>query len=64
MSKPQNKTIKNVVEYLASQGLDIMAPNVDLETGQLRGGNRCLNAKQTIQFLKLDQLWEDPEELL
>lgn len=64
MNKPRNKTIKAVVEYLAEEGLEIMAPNVDLKTGQHRGGNRCLNADQVIQYLKLDEIWIDEEDML
>ena len=60
MTKPRNKTIRDVVNYLAEQGLEIMGPNADLETGQLRGGCRNFNAEETIQFLKLDELWIDP----
>lgn len=60
--KPQNKTIRNVIEYLEENGLEIMGPNVDVETGQQFGGCRCFSAEEAIAFCKLDEIWYDGED--
>lgn len=61
MTKPRNKTIRTVIEYLESQGLEIMGPYVDLETGQQYGGNMTLNADDAIKFIQLDEIWYEGE---
>lgn len=63
MAKPRNKTIRTVIEYLESQGLEIMGPNVDVETGQQRGGCRCFSADDAIKFCKLDEIWHDENDI-
>lgn len=61
--RPRNNTLRNVVNYLESIGLEIMGPCVDLETGIRFAAHRNFNAEQTVQYRKLyEQLDGDFEE--
>lgn len=60
-TKPRRATIKRVIEYLESQGLEIMGPNVDVETGQQFGGCKCYSADDALKFCQLEEVWYDGE---
>lgn len=60
--RPRAKTLKEVVEYLNSIGLEVQGPNTDLNDGQELEGLMIFDAEEVAQYAKLyhaDKLWSD-----
>jgi hypothetical protein len=53
MARPQDKTLKNVVQYLEDIGLSVYGPNVDLESGIRFHALRDFNPEEVIKYRKL-----------
>lgn len=65
MIRPQNKTLRQVIEHLESIGLSVYGPNVDVETGLLYHSLKDYNAEDAIKYRRLyehDEI-EDSEEM-
>lgn len=52
MTKPRNKTISNVVDYLQKNGLSVYGPCADLDSGKLDYGNMDYDSEDVIKYLK------------
>lgn len=53
--RPQNRTIRLVVAYLASIGLDVYGNNVDLETGEVHPCCRDFDADEVVLYRYLHE---------
>lgn len=65
MSRPQDRTLKNVINYLNEIGLSVYGQNTNLETGQQFPALRDYDAEQVIKFRKLKEskkLWYAKED--
>jgi hypothetical protein len=58
--RPTTKQLRRVLEWLHTQGLDVIGPNVDLEDGRLGFGNRDYDTvEQLLLLAKLNKKYPD-----
>jgi len=53
MARPQNKTLINTIDYLASIGLHLYGNNVDLKTGQTYPSLRDYDSSAAVEYRKM-----------
>ena len=56
---PSRPTIRKVVEYLESIGLNVYGPCIDLNTGYQIGNNMDYDAEQVLRYQHLKRLYPD-----
>lgn len=64
MTKPQNKTIRNVVKHLEILGLSVYGPNMDVDTGQEFCALMDYSADDVIKrrkYIENDGLWNEDD---
>lgn len=63
LPRPQNKTLNQTVEYLASLGLSVYGNAACLESGLFIGGLKDYSPEEVVQYRKLHETgklhWED-----
>ena len=59
MSRLQDKTLRNAVEYLESIGLAVYGPCMDLDTGFAYGAQMDYDADRVMKYRKLKE--EQPD---
>ena len=55
MSRLQDKTLRNAVEYLESIGLAVYGPHMDLDDGSTEGSCMDYDAEAVLKYRKLKE---------